>query len=265
MICRRKISVFMCKRSVYFNACSLSDRSPVLLLLWWRHCLYLIIKFKSKNFFCFVKFLLQFICNSQYFRLKKINNNFLKITLYRLMWTRQTKQIKKITLELLTWNLNIAQLYCTSMTSHLPVDSDRVHSLRQCIISLWFERKERVSQQNLPLKLFSRFKLRYFKQHFTRSGEFCFDILLKRRLNEWHFNTSARLTSVVLVNTTLSSAMTFGVRVRNQFIATVFVFSGHPRNVFEQFLPLPSSNKRRQFFELPSKFVTIREIAEPKS
>ena len=55
----------------------------------------------------------------------------------------------------------------------------------------------------IRVKLFLLFKLRYFKRRFTRSGEFRFDISLKRRLNERRFNTSARLTSAASVNTTL--------------------------------------------------------------
>ena len=70
-----------------------------------------------------------------------------------------------------------------------------------------------MSKQNLPLKLFLLFKLRYFKRRFTRSGEFRFDISLKRRLNERRFNTSARLTSAASVNMTLKEHSKFSLLI----------------------------------------------------
>ena len=61
-----------------------------------------------------------------------------------------------------------------------------------------------MSQQNLPLE-----------RHFTRSGEFHFDISLKRRLNERRFNTSARLTLAALVNTTQKDTLSLTVTMVN--------------------------------------------------
>ena len=64
--------------------------------------------------------------------------------------------------------------------------------------------------------------------------------------------------------------MTFAVRARNQFedikvYCYCFCFQWAPRETFlGSFYPCRFQINKSNFFELPSKLVTVREIAEPK-
>ena len=65
-----------------------------------------------------------------------------------------------------------------------------------------------------------------------------------------------------------SAAMTFAVRVRireYQSLLTLFLFSVYSQETFlGSFYPCRLQISKGNFFELPSKLVTVREIAEPK-